>query len=159
LSWRNARLWLIAAAVFVVDRASKLWIASHLPVGGSWPVIDNFLHISRSSNSGAAFGVGRQLTPLLALVSVVVIAALVSHIWRTRARPRPWLDAAALGLILGGATGNLVDRAGSGQVLDFIDFRGIWPYIFNFADASVVVGVALLALVWSRPRATERRSS
>jgi len=111
------------------------------------------LRLHLTTNTGFAFSSGQGLGPLLGLVAAFVIILL----WKMRARFTSRRGVISLGLVLGGACGNLTDRLfraagwGRGAVVDFIDFR-FWP-VFNFADAAIVVGVMLLgATMWSEQR-------
>jgi signal peptidase II len=107
-------------------------------------------------NRGASFGMlagGAVSRVFLSVLSLAVAGFLVS--WLARIH-RP-LSAAAVALIIGGAIGNLIDRASLGYVVDFFDFSGLFfPWVFNVADASINVGIALLALDWWRERSAMR---
>jgi len=104
-------------------------------------VIPGVFDIAPQTNTGAAFGLLAGAGPLLILISVVVIFAIVKlRFQRSKSR----LLAVSLGLLLGGAAGNLIDRVARGGVFDFLDFH-FWP-VFNLADAAVTVGGALLVL-------------
>lgn len=109
--------------------------------GESIPVVPGIFHITYVRNAGAAFGLFQHQTGLFVAVTAVVIALIVLY-GRQAARGQPLL-ALALGLQLGGAVGNLVDRLRGGTVVDFLDFR-VWP-VFNLADSAIVIGGALFA--------------
>lgn len=132
------------------DQLTKLWIVASLPQASRIDVIEGFFAITHVRNPGAAFGLLQNLpesirTPFFLVVSGVAIVLVASFY---RSLP-PWdrLSAAALGLILGGAVGNLIDRVTRGEVVDFLHFRVwgdfSWPD-FNLADSWIVIGVALL---------------
>ncbi len=131
---------LIAVLVIAADQLTKLWITSNLAVGESFageaPV--RFIYVV---NTGAAFGLLPQYSVYLALVAFLVIGMVLFY---QRYLPgSSMLIKAALGLQMGGAVGNLIDRLHYGYVVDFIDTR-VWP-VFNIADASITTGVCLLA--------------
>jgi signal peptidase II len=135
----------IAAAVVVLDQLSKTWAVRRLSDGDIEVVGSLRLHLV--FNSGASFSFGEGLGPVIALVVVAVAVALF---WTGRSTPSK-LGAVAIGLILGGAVGNLLDRVFregdgvlGGHVVDFVDVRW-WP-VFNVADAAVSVGGVLLVL-------------
>jgi signal peptidase II len=135
-------LWSVAAGVLVVDRLTKIW-AEHT-LAQPRDVIDGVLTLRLVTNSGGAFSLGDRAPLLFAFAAILVAAAIAI----TSMRPRSVLHAVALGLILGGALGNLLDRALrgprlSGGVVDFIDLH-VWP-VFNLADTAIVTGAALLA--------------
>ena len=134
-----------------MDQLTKYLVRTNLLLGESWPD-EGFLRLTHGTNSGSAFGLFSSLTPLLIVASLVAIGFLI-YFYRTHALPRPLLRF-AIGMILGGAVGNLIDRLRVGSVVDFIDV-GPWP-IFNVADSSIVVGMALLfgVLVLSDQRAS-----
>lgn len=143
-------LWSVAAVVVLVDRATKVWAERALAEPRD--LIDGVLTLRFTTNSGGAFSLGDRAPLLFAVAAIVVCGAIVV----TSFRPRPTLHAVALGLILGGALGNLLDRIMrgpglSGRVVDFVDLH-VWP-VFNVADASIVVGAALLAFATLRDSA------
>jgi signal peptidase II len=133
-----------AAIVIVADRATKVW-AEHAFATHPRDVIDGVLTLRFTTNAGGAFSMGDRAPLVFAVAALAVSAAIVA----TAFRARPTLHAVALGLILGGALGNLIDRATrgpglSGRVVDFIDVH-IWP-VFNLADSAIVIGAILLAI-------------
>jgi len=140
-----------ALAVLLLDQLTKLWALQRLPPGLPVPVIDGFFSLTLVMNPGLAFGMFAA-TPagwrwLVALLSIGALGVLV--VVGLRMLPGGGrLTPLALGLIFGGAVGNLLDRGRFGAVVDFLDFywRGYhWP-AFNAADSAITVGVALLAL-------------
>jgi len=147
---RLAALYGTAAAVLAADQLSKYLVVRHLEGRAPVRVIGSFVELRYTTNSGGAFSL---LTgaPLFFVVMAVVIIGGIVHAGR-RAQGLPVLF--ALGLVLGGALGNLVDRlfrgdsAFSGEVVDFVKV-GIWP-VFNLADSCVVVGGILLAIFLGR---------
>ena len=137
--------WLLLSTVPTVlflDQISKLIIKKTLVLGESWPA-EGLLRITYGTNTGTAFGLFRDQTIFLIIASFIAIGFLV-YFYRTHAQPRPLLRF-AIGLQLGGALGNLLDRIVSRSVVDFIDV-GWWP-IFNLADSSIVVGMVILVAV------------
>ena len=128
---------------FILDQVSKRIITSWLDLGESWPS-EGFFRITYGTNSGTAFGLFPDQTTLLIVVSLIAIGFLV-YFYRVHAMPSLLLRF-AIGLQLGGAFGNLIDRVLNGEVVDFIDV-GPWP-IFNLADSSIVVGIFILMAVF-----------
>ena len=145
------RIVVLAAGVVAIDQLTKLVVLDHLPPGARVDLIDGFLALLLVKNPGLAFGLLADLPAawrwVVAALSVVALVILV----RVALRVLPtagWLDVIAIGLIFGGAVGNLIDRARFGAVIDFIDvyYREYhWP-AFNAADSAITVGVAFLAL-------------
>lgn len=130
----------LLVVTFAVDQLTKSWVRSHLLLGESIPE-QGLLRITHTFNTGSAFGFFPNQTAILTLASVVGIGILLLF-FRKQPIPGIWLHT-SLGLQLGGAAGNLVDRITLGKVTDFIDI-GMWP-VFNLADSSIVIGLALLA--------------
>ncbi len=139
----------IALAVLVLDQISKVWILSILrlpeqtPMEVLWP-----LQIQRIWNRGVSFGL-LQAEHGLARWGLVAFSVVVAVLLAGWARNQGRLMAGVgLGLIIGGAVGNAIDRARFGAVVDFIDVQrlGFFPWIFNIADAGIAVGVIVLLL-------------
>ncbi len=129
--------------VLIADQVTKALVHSKLAVGASVPFINGFMDLTHVRNTGAAFGLFPGRMPIFIGISTLVLAGIVWVWWRMR--PRSTWAVLALGLVAGGAMGNLIDRIVAGRVTDFFDV-GWWP-VFNVADIALDVGVALL-LVW-----------
>jgi signal peptidase II len=140
----------VAAAVIVVDQVTKTLALDHLRFGVAHHVIGP-VNWRLTLNSGAAFSLGRGVTPVVEAAVVVLVAGLVLFAGRAGRRASgPAL--VGLGLLLGGALSNLGDRLFrpfDGSVVDFIQAVSWWP-VFNVADSAVVVGVIVLVLTWRR---------
>lgn len=151
---RRHRRWFFGAALatLVLDQTSKSLVRAWLPLGLSVPVVPNAFHITHTQNPGAAFGLFPNATMLLIVIALSISAILL---WLGRQGFDSKQVAAAAGMMLGGALGNLVDRIRFGAVTDFIDLR-VWP-IFNIADAALTMG-ALFLFWWSISSPTEALS-
>jgi len=145
-------LWLgvgIAALVFIVDLASKLWVLDGLALEATGPIrILPWLDFVLVWNRGVSYGLFQQDSDLgrWLLVGVTIVATVALATWMARTTSR--LSAVALGFVVGGAVGNGVDRVVYGAVVDFVHFHVAdfsW-YVFNVADAAIVVGAALIVL-------------
>lgn len=134
-------VFLIAVLVFSLDRLTKLYIAGMMELHETFPVIEGVFHITYVRNPGAAFGLLAHKTPLFIGITAAVMVALAVYSKQIAGGSRRL--AFALGLLIGGAAGNLYDRVVAGTVVDFLDFR-VWP-VFNLADTAIVVGVILFA--------------
>lgn len=138
---------LVAAAVVVLDQATKYWIVHRvrLPERGKIE-ISGIFDLSYVENTGASFGMlsgGLASRIILSLISTGVVVGLVY--WLAGLRRK--VAVAGVGLIIGGALGNLYDRLAYGYVVDFLDFSGLYfPWVFNVADAAINVGIAFLLL-------------
>ncbi|HKR89866.1 MAG TPA: signal peptidase II [Phenylobacterium sp.] len=140
--------YLLAALVVALDQASKFWILHvfQLPLKVTVPVAGPF-HLTMVWNRGVSFGLLRADVDLTrwALVAFSIIVSVFLAVWVRKAGRA--LTAVALGLVMGGAVGNVVDRIRFGAVADFIDVSRLWfPWIFNVADAAITIGIALLLL-------------
>ena len=140
--------------VLAIDQITKQLIRINLNLGESWPAT-GFIRLTHGLNSGSAFGFFPNQTLILIIASIVAIGFLV-YFYRIHALTSPLLRL-AIGLQLGGALGNLVDRLRVGAVVDFIDV-GRWP-IFNVADSSIMIGTALLVGVLVLTRKEEEPAS
>jgi signal peptidase II len=137
----------LAAAVLVADQLSKVWALAALSPGEPVPVIGEWIQLNLIRNPGAAFSLGDSSTWLLTLVSLAILVWVV--IGARKVGNLPW--AIALGLLLGGALGNLADRLlrapgpGQGHVVDFIDYFGL--FIGNVADIAIVAAAGLIMVL------------
>ena len=134
----------IAAAIVAVDQATKWLVGRWLGPGRDeqrFEVLGAALAFEYLENSGAALGVLRGQGMVLGLLALVVLGGLVTYYRRLAAPSREAM--LGVGLIVGGAVGNLVDRVRLGHVVDFVAV-GVWPK-FNLADSAITIGVAVLA--------------
>jgi signal peptidase II len=150
----------IAALIFALDQVSKFFVVQLVPLWSTWsltPELARLFRVTFITNTGAAFGIFPQLGSLFLLVAIGVVIAIIAFHQRLPSE-NVWVRL-SLGLQLGGAMGNLVDRVVRGYVVDFIDV-GFWP-IFNIADVSIVVGVGILAyfVINGDPLFTEQTAS
>ena len=114
-----------------------------MALGESIPIIEEVFHLTYILNPGAAFGMFAHNRLFFIAIAVIVIGIII---WaRKEILASPWEVKAGCGLFLGGAIGNLIDRARQGLVIDFFDFR-VWP-VFNIADIAICIGVGLI--IWN----------
>ena len=135
---------LTALTIFILDQFTKSLVLQNLSLYSSWepiPALGRLVKISYTSNSGAAFGLFTGGGNVFMVVAAVVAFAIGYYV--ITYPNLPWLVQLSLGMMMGGALGNMWDRILHGSVTDFVDI-GFWP-IFNVADSSIVIGVALLA--------------
>jgi len=145
-------LLLIAVAVFIADRLSKLWIVAHIPSGQDIRIIPHFFWLTHVYNNGAAFSLFAD-TPspdrvrwMLVAFSVIAILIVLMVLWKMGRMLN--MTSVALALILGGAAGNLYGRLASRYVIDFLSFNlfGYHYPDFNVADSCIVIGACLLLI-------------
>jgi signal peptidase II len=140
---QRSLLFLAAALVIVLDQLSKLLIEAALPLNQTWapiPALAAYFRITHVSNTGIAFGLFPTGSLFFAFMATLVTMAIIAYNYILPGGQT--LFRLALGLQLGGALGNLIDRLRLGHVTDFLDF-GPWP-VFNVADTSIVAGVVIL---------------
>jgi signal peptidase II len=155
------RIFISTAAISLfLDQWSKIYIDNHFELSQSKRLITNFFHLTYVRNPGAAFGIladnGIRVPFFITISSVATLAIL----WYVRriAREKHW-QLLALGLILSGALGNLIDRVRFGEVIDFLDvhwYNYHWP-AFNVADSAICVGVTIMLICsWHEERQKKR---
>ena len=148
----------LAAVVIVLDQVSKFWILNvfDLPSKGLVPVT-SFFNLTMVWNRGVSFGLFRAEVDLARWgLAAFALAVSIALVWWARKNDR-FLPALALGLVIGGAIGNLVDRVRFGAVVDFLDFGGLmFPWVFNVADCGVTVGIILILLDSFLPQSGSR---
>jgi signal peptidase II len=147
---RIPELW-IAVAIVALDQATKAIVKAKLPLHESVTVIPGFFDLTHVRNTGAAFGMLDNThfaykPTLMVVVALVALGAVASYALTLPATQR--IARYGLALILGGAVGNLIDRAVMGYVVDFVDvyWRGVHFWAFNVADSAITVGVVLMLL-------------
>jgi signal peptidase II len=148
---RRILFWGTALAVIALDQLTKTIVRSALERGESWPDPDWFARIRYVTNSGAAFGILQDQTAFLIVTSLIGLAAIYLYY-----RYPPFehhVVPIAIGMMLGGALGNMIDRVRVGEVTDFVDV-GSFP-AFNVADSSISIGIAVVLvgylLLWPGP--------
>jgi signal peptidase II len=151
-NWNKYSLAALALAVFAFDQITKLLVRRSMSLGESISVLGNLFRITYVENSGIVFGI-HVMNPIVYTIVQVVASAFIIAYLCIRLNEHVWVRT-GLAVMLGGALGNLVDRVFFHKVVDFIDM-GLghlrW-YVFNAADAAIVVGIGLLILSTYRPR-------
>jgi len=141
-------IFILLFVIILFDQASKFIFNKILPLNQTLPVIKGFFHLTLVRNSGVAFGLLKDKTPLFIFTSLVAIVLIIMALRDKKTRledngRKDRIYRIALVLILGGGLSNLIDRISLGYVIDFIDFR-IWP-VFNIADSAITIGAVVLA--------------
>lgn len=156
-------LLLSAAVVLTIDQITKALVEAHLAFGETWepiPAIRNFFVITRSANRGAAFSLLPQLGDVFLIISLAMIVGII--LYYPRMQGTRWLERIALGLVLGGASGNALDRIRLGYVVDFVhlQLRPIISNVSNLADHAIVIGILILFVIqWRDNRASSPTQS
>jgi signal peptidase II len=161
LDGKSKRGWwvlpLVAGLVIALDQWTKRLVVANLGLYQSWapiPALEGWFEFHYITNTGAAFGLFQNGNLFFIGIAIVVAIVVLYYYWHLPGGQ--WLLRLALGLQLGGALGNLIDRLRVGNVIDFIHVR-YW-FVFNLADASLVVGVAFMALLLLRQDVQERKA-
>ncbi|MBI4452160.1 signal peptidase II [Candidatus Woesearchaeota archaeon] len=147
MSKKHYFVFLTALFVVFLDQSAKFLVRKNLQLNQSIPIIKNIFHLTYVTNTGSAFSLLQGFNLFFVLFSFAVIAAIFYYLKKIKENGK-WIQF-AVGLLLGGTIGNLIDRLSLGFVVDFIDFR-IWP-VFNIADSAVTISVILLIiLLWKK---------
>jgi signal peptidase II len=155
----TARHWVVffvlAASIVAADQLTKAWVVASVPPGSFRTVVGDYVRILPVHNTGALFGLFVNQAVLFAALSIGVVAVIIWFHGRSFVT-NGWFATLALGLLLGGAVGNLVDRLRLGYVLDFVDMGlgDVRFYTYNVADAAISTALVLLILmaVWPSRR-------
>jgi signal peptidase II len=152
---RTGRHWLVfvlvAATIVILDQLTKAMLVANLDPGQMVSVVGDYIRLVFSQNSGALFGLFRDQAILFAIASLVVIGLIVAFHGQSE---RSLYLSIALGLLLGGAIGNMIDRLRLGYVVDFVDIGigGFRWYTFNLADAAISTALVMLFALAFIPR-------
>lgn len=141
------RYYLLALVVIIIDQLTKLWVVQNMEIRESITVIENLFYITSHRNPGAAWGILAGQMTFFYIITVIVVGVIVYYMHKY-AKDSMWTGI-ALGLILGGAIGNFIDRLFYKEVVDFFDvYIGSYNFpIFNVADSALVVGVAIIFII------------
>ncbi len=140
-------VWLTMVGILIIDRVIKIVIIENFIQNETRVIIPKLFHLTYVLNPGAAFGLMAGRTWIFVITAVLVLIGVIYAQFRLPRENR--LIRLSLSMIGGGALGNLLDRVLTGKVIDYLDFR-IWPFVFNFADSMIVIGVALLLFCFYR---------
>ena len=139
--------YVIAVVMIVIDQWTKYLVIENMTIGESIPIIDNIFYLTSHRNPGAAWGILQGQMWFFYMITLIVVGIIIYYIEHYAKTNR--LLGISLGLVLGGAIGNLIDRVRFQEVVDFVDvyiFSYDYP-IFNVADSSLVIGVILIGII------------
>ncbi|SDB87800.1 signal peptidase II Aspartic peptidase. MEROPS family A08 [Pelagirhabdus alkalitolerans] len=139
--------YLLAIIIIALDQMTKRWVVVNMELRESIPVIEDIFYITSHRNPGAAWGILQDQMYFFYIVTIIVIGVIVYYMTKY-AKENMWIGI-GLGLVLGGAIGNFIDRLIYQEVVDFLNvYIGTYNYpIFNVADSALVVGVIILAIL------------
>lgn len=154
---KEVTFFLVALAVIALDQISKFLVRTNMTLGQSIPE-EGFFRITYATNTGGAFGIFANQAFLITIIAIAGIITILIYVRYSPLNRMPFRI--ALGLLLGGTAGNLIDRLSIGWVVDFIDI-GAWP-VFNLADSVIVVSMIILVYFFlfkfGRDQPVQRRS-
>ena len=131
--------------LLIIDQYSKFIVHGTLNVGDTIPIIDNFFNLTYVQNRGVAFGLFQGKIDIVSILALVAIGLILFYFCKNF-KKISFLERIAYTMIFSGAVGNMIDRLFRGFVIDMLDFRGIWSFIFNFADVWINIGVILIII-------------
>ena len=129
--------------LLIIDQYSKFIVDSTLSVGETVPVIDNFFNLTYVQNRGVAFGLFQGKIDIVSILAIIAIGLILFYFFKNF-KKISFLERIAYTMIFAGAVGNMLDRIFRAYVVDMLDFRRIWSFIFNFADVWINIGVVLI---------------
>ena len=136
----------IVVGGIIIDQITKAIVVANMSVGDTIPLINGFLHLTYIENDGMAFGLFDSPAGRIIFMTVSTIAIIGIGVYLFGFCKESMLLKVGLALIVSGGIGNMIDRLFRYFVIDMIDFRGIWQYVFNGADAFVCVGAGIVIL-------------
>ena len=135
----------ITILLVLIDQVVKILVERHMFFGDTISIIDGFLHLTYVQNRGIAFGIFQGKVDIISIATVIAIIGIIVYFFKN-VKKSNLFEKAAYVFIISGAVGNMIDRLTRGYVVDMIDFRGIWSFVFNIADVYINLGVILLLL-------------
>lgn len=127
------------------DQLSKYLIDSYMLEGETLPIINDFFHLTYVKNRGIAFGMFQGKLDIISIATIIAIVAIAYYLYKERNK-LSMIEKMGFIYILAGAIGNMIDRTFRGFVVDMVDFRGVWSYVFNLADVWINIGVVFVLL-------------
>ena len=137
--------WTAIVLLIGIDQAVKIFVDKHMFMGDTIPLIGDFFHITYVQNRGIAFGIFQGKVDIISIATVIAIIGIVIY-FLVNVKKSSFFERAAYIFIIAGAVGNMIDRLMRGYVVDMLDFRGIWSFVFNIADVYINLGVIILLL-------------
>ena len=135
----------IIVLLVVLDQISRYEIDTWLVEGETFPILGEFFHLTYVKNRGIAFGMFQGKIDIISILTIVVIIGIAIYFYKNT-KQLSKMEKIGYSFVLGGAIGNIIDRVYRGFVIDMIDFRGIWMFVFNLADVWINIGVFLIII-------------
>ena len=129
--------------LLIIDQYTKYIIDSVMNITQSIPIVENFFNLTYVQNRGIAFGLFQGKIDVVTIFAIVAVIFIMFYFIKNL-KKISFIERIAYTMIVSGAIGNLIDRIFRGYVIDMLDFRGIWHFIFNFADVWINIGVILI---------------
>lgn len=137
--------WIGIIALILIDQIVKIIVDRNMFFGETIPLLSDFFHITYVQNRGIAFGIFQGKINLISVVTVIAIIGIIVYFIKNKKNSNSF-ENTAYAFIIAGAIGNMIDRLFRGYVVDMLDFRGIWNFVFNIADVYINIGVIILIL-------------
>lgn len=138
-------IFYLVIGLIALDQITKTLITGKFLEGDTLPIIKDFFHLTYVQNRGVAFGFMQGKLPIINLISISAVIVMVFFVKKNMEKNSK-LENYSWMFIIAGALGNILDRIFRGFVVDMMDFRGIWSFIFNFADIYINIGVFLMII-------------
>lgn len=129
----------------IFDQLTKIQIEKNMFLGDTIPILSDFFHITYVQNRGIAFGIFQGKINIISVATTLAIIGIIIYFFKNF-KKIAFIERIAYAIIISGAVGNMIDRIFRGYVVDMLDFRGIWSFVFNMADVYINIGVALIIL-------------
>ena len=137
--------WVAIILLVGLDQIIKILVDKYMLFGDTIPLVRDFFHITYVQNRGIAFGIFQGKVDVISIATVMVIVGIIIYFFKT-VKKSDFFERIAYIFIISGALGNMIDRITRGFVVDMLDFRGIWSFVFNIADVYINLGVIFLLL-------------
>lgn len=134
---------IMIGTLLFLDQITKYLTVEKFYYGETLPILEGVFHLTYVRNMGIAFGMFQESTKIISVLTVIAVLGISVYMVK-ELKNAPKLEKIAYAIILAGALGNMIDRIFRGFVVDMLDFRFIWTYVFNLADAWINIGVFLL---------------
>lgn len=131
--------------MLVIDQYTKYIVDSNFLLTETVPIIEGFFNLTYVQNRGIAFGLFQGKIDVVSVLAIIAAVTILFYFIKNFKKIN-FLERIAYTMIISGAVGNIIDRIFRGFVIDMLDFRGIWSFVFNFADAWINVGVILIII-------------
>lgn len=136
---------ILISILIILDQVSKQIVVNRFSLGETFPIVEEFFHLTYVRNKGVAFGLFQNKVQIISVFTILAVIGIAIYSLKYLKKSDK-IEKIAYAFIFSGAIGNMLDRLFRGYVVDMVDFRGIWIYIFNLADVWINVGLFLIII-------------